>query len=218
MNPVAEVGADVHRPRGEQHVAQPGLDAGEHRLELASAMHDHRARELRENLGADLRRARNEERPEFGLSHARKLHRLDARAMDDYRRVSTRPANTLAKRPSSMVERSVHEDVAHSDREQRRLLVRGAGPRSRFGSNTMTSANAPGAIGPRSLKPRICAVSRAAALHRAARSVSTCFVSTYSRRSFGNVPYLRGWPSLPSESGDDEVLLHELLDVASRSC
>ena len=95
-------GADVHRPRGEQHVAQPRLDAGEHRLELASAMHDHRARELRENLGADFRWARNEERPEFGLSHAQSY--TGSRASNGrYRRVSTRPANTLAKRPSSMV-------------------------------------------------------------------------------------------------------------------
>ncbi len=67
MKPVADV-APTYTGRAVSSTSRkPGLDAREHRLELASAMAHHRARHLRENLGTDFGWARNEERPEFAL-------------------------------------------------------------------------------------------------------------------------------------------------------
>src|SRR5262249_9729485 len=65
--------ADVHGPRGEKHVAQPGFDASEHALEVLPAMADDRPRHRQEDFGANLGGSGDEEGSEGGVGHGGKL-------------------------------------------------------------------------------------------------------------------------------------------------
>ena len=208
-------GADVHRPRGEQHVAQARLRCA--RTSPRNRVRDGPswARELRENLAADFGRARNEERPELRArvidqSYAWLLHEH----ADAIGGVSTRPAvRAGVSAASSIVERR---------RSRARTACRSraaSAARTSSGRRRCTSSNTID-VGERARRDYAAVLEaedvrglRAAPLHRALERRARASGSRTRGRASGTCRTCADGRSLPSESGDDEVLLHEVLDV-----